>query len=411
MKKIIILLAILTVSIVSFSKVYIYNNNVVFEFKDLTASKVFLAGSFNNWDPSAHPMEKSKNGLWKIMLKLAPGDYQYKFVVNGTDWKEDPDAPGYTPDGFGGKNGAFSLILENGKLKIEIPEKQESGILSGSYAFDLKSKFDIEKYSLKNPEVVHEFNLIINPKKTGMNLEAVLKADNNNWQLELSSLKAVWENSNFKFGMYKNKAVNDLINFSENIEKENSGFFGVFKTNFINIGIDAYSNNNDLNYFLSSKLYLEKFYLTALFSPKTNTSPMNIYGRIEANGVGIEYKYTDKLEYILSDFSDDNIQVKWIYSFFNENISLEGNFYNYLSLLVDYTLKNNTYKLEFGAKYDITNDAMILFDMHYDNLNNLGYKIGYELKKENISVKFKLGHDFENDFENYYLYINATSKF
>ena len=47
-------------------------------------STVFLSGSFNNWDPAALKMiDKDGNGLYSVTVTLAPGIYEYKFVING----------------------------------------------------------------------------------------------------------------------------------------------------------------------------------------------------------------------------------------------------------------------------------------------------------------------------------------
>ena len=111
------MLFLLIVSVVSFASVYIENGMVVFSF-EYEAEQVFLAGNFNDWSPESLPMV-NENGVWKISMELEPGEYQYKFVVNGTNWMEDPDAPSYVDDGFGGKNGAFKLVLENEQLIIK----------------------------------------------------------------------------------------------------------------------------------------------------------------------------------------------------------------------------------------------------------------------------------------------------
>lgn len=56
-------------------------------------SKVFIAGSFNNWDPTSHPMEYRPNkGVFRAYLLLEEGTYEYKFVVNGV-WQADPKCP------------------------------------------------------------------------------------------------------------------------------------------------------------------------------------------------------------------------------------------------------------------------------------------------------------------------------
>ena len=50
---------------------------------------VYLAGEFNNWDPTAKKMA-FKAGVYSTTVKLAPGSYQYKFVIDGT-WCADPE--------------------------------------------------------------------------------------------------------------------------------------------------------------------------------------------------------------------------------------------------------------------------------------------------------------------------------
>ena len=52
---------------------------------------VYVAGEFNQWNPTAKKMAyKAKEGLYAATVKLAPGDYQYKYVIDGT-WCADPE--------------------------------------------------------------------------------------------------------------------------------------------------------------------------------------------------------------------------------------------------------------------------------------------------------------------------------
>lgn len=58
---------------------------ITFTLHSEPGQQVFVAGSFNNWDPIAKEMvDKQGNGTYKGILCLPPGEYQYKFVVNGT---------------------------------------------------------------------------------------------------------------------------------------------------------------------------------------------------------------------------------------------------------------------------------------------------------------------------------------
>lgn len=55
------------------------------------ARKVILAGEFNNWNPDQLVMKKTQNG-WELPYVLAPGNYQYKYVIDG-QWFTDPYNP------------------------------------------------------------------------------------------------------------------------------------------------------------------------------------------------------------------------------------------------------------------------------------------------------------------------------
>ena len=63
---------------------------VTFEYFDPTATVVTLVGDFNKWDPKARPLKRDAGGLWSATVRLEPGTYQYKFVINGERWEEDP---------------------------------------------------------------------------------------------------------------------------------------------------------------------------------------------------------------------------------------------------------------------------------------------------------------------------------
>lgn len=123
MKKILLFVALM-MSIFAFSDVFVENGKVVFTFEWEGAKVVYLAGTFNNWSPTALPMKEVEPGLWRAELELEPGTYQYKYVIDGTTWKEDPNAPGYVDDGFGGYNGIFTLVEKDGKLFIVGPQKK-----------------------------------------------------------------------------------------------------------------------------------------------------------------------------------------------------------------------------------------------------------------------------------------------
>ena len=55
------------------------------------ARHVSLSGEFNGWSPNATPMKRREDGHWETTVALAPGRYQYKFIVDG-QWLPDPQA-------------------------------------------------------------------------------------------------------------------------------------------------------------------------------------------------------------------------------------------------------------------------------------------------------------------------------
>jgi hypothetical protein len=75
------------------------------------AQSVFVAGSFNGWQPSAMPLEKQASGRWVIELTLDPGRHEYRFIVDG-QWKDDPLSPAYVSNPFGGLNSVLGAAIQ-----------------------------------------------------------------------------------------------------------------------------------------------------------------------------------------------------------------------------------------------------------------------------------------------------------
>ena len=67
------------------------------------AKKVSIAGTFNNWDAKTLKAKKNTRGDWEAKLSLAPGRYEYKFLVDGS-WIDDPSCSYRVPNNFGTAN-------------------------------------------------------------------------------------------------------------------------------------------------------------------------------------------------------------------------------------------------------------------------------------------------------------------
>ena len=77
---------------------------VKFEVIADTGSKVFLAGSFNAWDDTAKELkEKDGDGYFTGTLLLEPGEYEYKYVING-EWHIDAENPNFSQNKLGTLN-------------------------------------------------------------------------------------------------------------------------------------------------------------------------------------------------------------------------------------------------------------------------------------------------------------------
>ena len=62
---------------------------------------VRLAGSFTDWETKAKKMTfKKANGVYSATVKLAPGEYQYKFII-GDKWATDDQNAEFVPNDKG----------------------------------------------------------------------------------------------------------------------------------------------------------------------------------------------------------------------------------------------------------------------------------------------------------------------
>lgn len=57
------------------------------------AKEVFLTGTFNDWNPRSHPMQRQVDGSWQLSVELGHGGHHYQFLVDGVS-VNDPRAYG-----------------------------------------------------------------------------------------------------------------------------------------------------------------------------------------------------------------------------------------------------------------------------------------------------------------------------
>lgn len=102
----------------------------IFELNNYTdAQHVFISGNFNDWSTGGIAMEKTNTG-WVAKIKLKPGKYFYKFIVDGK-WIFDPNNNIKESDGYNSFNSTYFHYNYTFKLDGFTDKKQV--IIAGSF--------------------------------------------------------------------------------------------------------------------------------------------------------------------------------------------------------------------------------------------------------------------------------------
>lgn len=111
------------------SELYIPNHT----FELLTENnykQVYLAGSFNDWNPSNIKMKKEEK-RWYLEAWLKEGTHSYKFIADNA-WMYDVSNPNKLPDGHGDYNSVFA-IGDTVMFQLDNYSNAQSVILAGSF--------------------------------------------------------------------------------------------------------------------------------------------------------------------------------------------------------------------------------------------------------------------------------------
>lgn len=82
---------------------------ITFELQAGQGRTVCLAGSFNDWEPDNSQMAyNSVKKCYQLNMELAPGYYEYKFVING-EWVLDEANPNFAANDFGTLNSVIVI--------------------------------------------------------------------------------------------------------------------------------------------------------------------------------------------------------------------------------------------------------------------------------------------------------------
>ncbi len=77
--------------------------------ESLEADSVHLVGDFNDWNETATEMERLKDGRYKVTINLdRDREYQFRYLIDQTEWQNDWEADRYVPNPFSGDNSVVS---------------------------------------------------------------------------------------------------------------------------------------------------------------------------------------------------------------------------------------------------------------------------------------------------------------
>lgn len=77
---------------------------------EVEAESVVIVGDFNNWQQGATPMEQLKDGRFKAIVELQKdSEYQFRYLLNGTQWVNEDEADKFVPNPYAGENSVVAV--------------------------------------------------------------------------------------------------------------------------------------------------------------------------------------------------------------------------------------------------------------------------------------------------------------
>ena len=78
---------------------------------DAVQDEAVVVGDFNDWDEESHPMKYVKSrDVWKRDVSLEAGEtYEFRYLVDGNEWRNDEDADDAVSTPFASENSVLKL--------------------------------------------------------------------------------------------------------------------------------------------------------------------------------------------------------------------------------------------------------------------------------------------------------------
>ena len=78
-----------------------------FTLKAKAGSEVYVAGTFNGWNPKKNKLAY-KNGVYSGTILIPKGRHEYKLIIDGV-WCADPECQEWAPNGLGSLNSVINV--------------------------------------------------------------------------------------------------------------------------------------------------------------------------------------------------------------------------------------------------------------------------------------------------------------
>ncbi|MFG2055142.1 isoamylase early set domain-containing protein [Micromonospora sp. NPDC048930] len=60
--------------------------------RDTPPGVVSVVGCFNDWEPGRHELVTRRDGTRTVTVRLAPGEYRFRYLASGGVWLDDDSA-------------------------------------------------------------------------------------------------------------------------------------------------------------------------------------------------------------------------------------------------------------------------------------------------------------------------------
>lgn len=94
--------------------------SVTFDLPPIEAESVAVCGDFNDWSPDSHPLKRRKDGSFATTVRLGPGRYHFRYLIDGQHWENDWSADAYAPNDHGSDDSV--AVIEDVATEAEAPE-------------------------------------------------------------------------------------------------------------------------------------------------------------------------------------------------------------------------------------------------------------------------------------------------